>query len=101
MKILKMASTSSNKEVRFVEHNDRKFRITYDNKNGEPMGFDSRFKCEVMQNDSWKVIAGKDDIEFSQISYLAPVLNLTKDKHNFMMLMQDHIEMLYDTPLNK
>ena len=32
--------TNNTAILRFVEHNNKKFKLTYDNRNGTPLGFD-------------------------------------------------------------
>ncbi|WP_122893896.1 immunoglobulin-like domain-containing protein [Arcobacter peruensis] len=81
--------------IRFIEHNKKKFKLTYDNRNGTPLGFDSRFKLEILKDDLWKVIAGKDDIEFNQISYVSDRTQLIEDSRKFFTLMQKHIILMY------
>lgn len=36
--------TNNTSMLKFVEHNKKKFRLTYDNRNGVPCGFDYRFQ---------------------------------------------------------
>lgn len=51
--------TNNTAIIRFVEHNNKKFKLTYDNRNGTPLGFDYRFKADILKEDTWNIIAGK------------------------------------------
>ena len=33
--------TNNTAIIRFIEHNNKKFKLTYDNRNGTPLGFDT------------------------------------------------------------
>lgn len=43
--------TNNTAIIRFVEHNNKKFKLTYDNRNGTPLGFDYRFKADILKED--------------------------------------------------
>ncbi|QEZ88369.1 hypothetical protein ACIB15232_0174 [Aliarcobacter cibarius] len=94
MKIIKEV-TNNTAIIRFVEHNNKKFKLTYDNRNGTPLGFDYRFKAEILKDDTWKTIAGKDDIEFQQISYISEKTKLIEDSKRFFKMMEEHISLMY------
>jgi hypothetical protein len=81
--------------LRFVEHNNKKFKLTYDNRNGTPLGFDYRFQAEILKDDTWKTIAGKNDIEFKEISYVSDKSRLLEDSKRFFKMMQKHISLMY------
>ena len=42
--------TNNTAILRFVEHNNKKFKLTYDNRNGTPLGFDYRFQAEILKD---------------------------------------------------
>ena len=71
--------TNNTAIIRFVEHNNKKFKLTYDNRNGTPLGFDYRFKADILKEDTWNTIAGKNDIEFEQISYVSDKTRLLEN----------------------
>lgn len=84
------------KRCQFVEHKDMKFRITYNNCNGSPQGFDYRFKAEMLSSDEgWVVIAGKSDIGFENCSYVQADNVIFKEAQSFFAEMRKHIELLY------
>lgn len=94
MKIIKEV-TNNTAILRFVEHNNKKFKLTYDNRNGTPLGFDYRFQAEILKDDTWKTIAGKNDIEFKEISYVSDKSRLLEDSKRFFKMMQEHISLMY------
>ena len=51
--------TNNTAIIRFVEHNNKKFKLTYDNRNGTPLGFDYRFKADILKEDTWNTIREK------------------------------------------
>ena len=71
--------TNNTAIIRFIEHNKKKFKLTYDNRNGTPLGFDYRFQAEILKDDLWKTIAGKNDIKFEQISYVSDKTKLIEE----------------------
>ena len=81
--------------IRFVEHNNKKFKLTYDNRNGTPLGFDYRFKADILKEDTWNTIAGKNDIEFEQISYVSDKPRLLEDSKRFFKMMEEHLSIMY------
>jgi len=87
--------TNNTAILRFVEHNNKKFKLTYDNRNGTPLGFDYRFQAEILKDDTWKTIAGKNDISFEQISYVSDKPKLIEDSKRFFKMMQEHISLMY------
>lgn len=87
--------TNNTAIIRFVEHNNKKFKLTYDNRNGTPLGFDYRFQAEILKDDVWKTIAGKNDIEFKEISYVSDKLRLIEDSKRFFKMMEEHISLMY------
>ncbi len=87
--------TNNTAILRFVEHNNKKFKLTYDNRNGTPLGFDYRFKAEILKDDTWNTIAGKNDIEFKEISYVSDKNRLLEDSKRFFSKMQEHISLMY------
>lgn len=87
--------TNNTAIIRFVEHNNKKFKLTYDNRNGTPLGFDYRFKADILKEDSWNTIAGKNDIEFEQISYVSDKTRLIEDSKRFFKMMEEHISLMY------
>lgn len=89
-------SNHGNDYKRFVEHNGKKFRITHNQRNGSPLGFDTRFKIEVMTLDGWKIIAGKADVDFLIKScYTNSDLHLHNEALEFFKACEAHIELLY------
>lgn len=94
MRFLKEVKKNT-KTTRFIEHSGKKFRMTYDNRNGSPMGFDYRFQAEILKDDVWVTIAGMDDVGFCEISYVHEESKRKKDADEFFMLLQEHIELLY------
>ncbi|MCT7521249.1 hypothetical protein [Aliarcobacter cryaerophilus] len=87
--------TNNTAIIRFVEHNNKKFKLTYDNRNGTPLGFDYRFKADILKEDSWNTIAGKNDIEFEQISYVSDKTRLLEDSKRFFKKLEEHISIMY------
>lgn len=87
--------TNNTAIIRFIEHNNKKFKLTYDNRNGTPLGFDYRFKADILKEDSWNTIAGKNDIEFEQISYVSDKTRLIEDSKRFFKMMEEHISLMY------
>lgn len=87
--------TNNTAIIRFVEHNNKKFKLTYDNRNGTPLGFDYRFKADILKEDTWNTIAGKNDIEFEQISYVSDKTRLLEDSKRFFKMMEEHISLMY------
>ena len=87
--------TNNTAIIRFVEHNNKKFKLTYDNRNGTPLGFDYRFKADILKEDTWNTIAGKNDIEFEQISYVSDKTRLIDDSKRFFNIMEEHISLTY------
>ncbi|MDK2050874.1 hypothetical protein ACN2EN_09045 [Aliarcobacter lanthieri] len=87
--------TNNTAIIRFVEHNNKKFKLTYDNRNGTPLGFDYRFKADILKEDTWNTIAGKNDIEFEQISYVSDKTRLIEDSKRFFKMMEEHISLMY------
>ena len=87
--------TNNSAILRFVEHNNKKFKLTYDNRNGTPLGFDYRFKADILKEDTWNTIAGKNDIEFEQISYVSDKTRLIEDSKRFFKMMEEHISLMY------
>ena len=87
--------TNNTAILRFVEHNNKKFKLTYDNRNGTPLGFDYRFKADILKEDTWNTIAGKNDIEFEQISYVSDKTRLIEDSKRFFKMMEEHISLMY------
>ena len=87
--------TNNTAIIRFVEHNNKKFKLTYDNRNGTPLGFDYRFKADILKEDTWNTIAGKNDIEFEQISYVSDKMKLIEDSKRFFKMMEEHISLMY------
>ncbi|MGJ0286930.1 hypothetical protein [Aliarcobacter cryaerophilus] len=87
--------TNNTAIIRFVEHNNKKFKLTYDNRNGTPLGFDYRFKADILKEDTWNIIAGKNDIEFEQISYVSDKTRLIEDSKRFFKMMEEHISLMY------
>ena len=87
--------TNNTTILRFVEHNNKKFKLTYDNRNGTPLGFDYRFQAEILKDDTWKTIAGKNDIEFKEISYVSDKPRLLEDSKRFFKMMEEHISLIY------
>ncbi|PRM99512.1 immunoglobulin-like domain-containing protein [Aliarcobacter cryaerophilus] len=87
--------TNNTAIIRFIEHNNKKFKLTYDNRNGTPLGFDYRFKAEILKDDTWNTIAGKNDIEFEQISYVSDKMKLIEDSKRFFKMMEEHISLMY------
>ena len=81
--------TNNTAIIRFVEHNNKKFKLTYDNRNGTPLGFDYRFKADILKEDTWNTIAGKNDIEFEQISYVSDKTRLIEDSKRCFKMMED------------
>ncbi|MCT7634748.1 hypothetical protein N5U36_04745 [Aliarcobacter butzleri] len=73
----------------------KKFKLTYDNRNGTPLGFDYRFKADILKEDTWNTIAGKNDIEFEQISYVSDKTRLIEDSKRFFKMMEEHISLMY------
>ena len=94
MKIIKEVANNS-AILRFVEHNNKKFKLTYDNRNGTPLGFDYRFQAELLKDDVWKTIAGKNDIEFKEISYVSDKPRLLEDSKRFFKMMEEHLSLMY------
>ena len=87
--------TNNTAILKFVEHNNKKFKLTYDNRNGTPLGFDYRFKADILKEDTWNTIAGKNDIEFEQISYVSDKTRLIEDSKRFFKMMEEHISLMY------
>lgn len=87
--------TNNSAILRFVEHNNKKFKLTYDNRNGTPLGFDYRFQAEILKDDTWKTIAGKNDIEFKEISYLSDKPRLLEDSERLFKVMEAHLLLMY------
>ena len=87
--------TNNTAIIRFVEHNNKKFKLTYDNRNGTPLGFDYRFKADILKEDTWNTIAGKNDIEFEQISYVSDKTRLIEDSKRFFKMIEEHISLMY------
>lgn len=87
--------TNNTAILRFIEHNNKKFKLTYDNRNGTPLGFDYRFKADILKEDTWNTIAGKNDIEFEQISYVSDKTRLIEDSKRFFKMMEEHISLMY------
>lgn len=87
--------TNNTAIIRFIEHNNKKFKLTYDNRNGTPLGFDYRFKADILKEDTWNTIAGKNDIEFEQISYVSDKTRLLEDSKRFFKMMEEHISLMY------
>ncbi|RZV13395.1 hypothetical protein D3M61_07760 [Aliarcobacter butzleri] len=87
--------TNNTAIIRFIEHNNKKFKLTYDNRNGTPLGFDYRFKADILKEDTWNTIAGKNDIEFEQISYISDKTRLIEDSKRFFKMMEEHISLMY------
>ncbi|MCT7545270.1 MULTISPECIES: hypothetical protein [Arcobacteraceae] len=87
--------TNNTAIIRFIEHNNKKFKLTYDNRNGTPLGFDYRFKADILKEDTWNTIAGKNDIEFEQISYVSDKTRLIEDSKRFFKMMEEHISLMY------
>lgn len=81
--------------IKLIEYKDKKFRMTYDNRNGTPLGFDYRFKTEILKEDVWVTIAGKNDISFKEISYVSDKVKLLEDSKKFFLMMEEHILLLY------
>lgn len=82
--------------IRFIKHNNNMFRLTYDNRNGSPLGFDYRFQAEIKNSDNlWKVIAGTSDIGFHPISYVSDIKERQNDAKRFFNLMCEHIILIY------
>jgi len=95
MKIVKEVKNGTT-FTRFVEHNKNMFRLIYDNRNGVPLGFDSRFQAQIKTSDSlWNTIAGKNDLGFNPISYVSSQEQRERDANTFFKLMQEHIELIY------
>ena len=94
MKILKTTHID-NTSIQFVEHNRKKFKLHYNNRNGVPLGFDSRFKAQILKDDVWVTIAGKTDIGFTPVSYICIISERINDSEVFFELMRNHIELLY------
>ena len=87
--------TNNTAIIRFIEHNNKKFKLTYDNRNGTPLGFDYRFKADILKEDTWNTIAGKNDIEFEQILYVSDKTRLIEDSKRFFKMMEEHISLMY------
>ncbi|WP_418181426.1 hypothetical protein ACNSOM_08620 [Aliarcobacter lanthieri] len=87
--------TNNTAIIRFIEYNNKKFKLTYDNRNGTPLGFDYRFKADILKEDTWNTIAGKNDIEFEQISYVSDKTRLIEDSKRFFKMMEEHISLMY------
>ena len=87
--------TNNTAIIRFIEHNNKKFKLTYDNRNGTPLGFDYRFKADIPKEDTWYTIAGENDIEFEQISYVSDKTRLLEDSKRFFKKMEEHILLMY------
>lgn len=81
--------------IRFIEHDKKKFKLTYDNHNGRPLGIDYRFQLEILKDDLWITIANKNDIEFKEISYKSNRSKLIEDSRKFFTLMQEHIRLIH------
>ena len=71
IKILHLILIYKTSIIKLIEYKEKKFRITYDNRNGIPLGFDYMFKTEILKEDVWVTIAGKNDISFKEISYVS------------------------------
>ena len=87
--------TNNTAILRFVERNNKKFKLTYNNRNGSPLGFDYRFQAEILKDDTWKTIAGKNDISFEQISYVSDKPKLIEDSKRFFKMMEEHLSLMY------
>lgn len=94
MKTLKEISNNT-EFLKFVEHKKKKFKLTYNNRNGVPLGFDYRFQAEILKDDIWNVIAGKNDIGFKEISYVSEKEKIKEDSELFFKNMEKHIMILY------
>lgn len=80
--------------LRFIEHDGKKFRLTYDNRSGTVVGFDHRFKAEILKDWVWETIACKEDIGFDQISPLRNKNDRIEDSKKFFNAMEKHIGLL-------
>jgi hypothetical protein len=95
MKIVKEVKNGTT-FTRFVEHNTLIFRLIYDNRNGVPLGFDSRFQTQIKTSENlWHTIAGKTDVGFTPISYVCSLEQRERDANAFFKLLQEHIELIY------
>lgn len=95
MKIVKEVKNGTT-FTRFVEHNTLMFRLIYDNRNGVPLGFDSRFQAQIKTSENlWQSIAGKTDVGFTPISYVCSLEQRERDANAFFKLLQEHIELIY------
>lgn len=76
---------------RVIEHKNRLFKLTYDNKCHTPLGFDKRFKFEVLENNRWKVVGGKDKVRFEEIYHGKSHEEREQDADKFFDLITDYI----------
>ena len=60
-----------------------------------PLGFDYRFQTEILKDNVWKTIAGKNDIEFREISYVSDKPRLLEDSKKFVKMMEEHLSLMY------
>lgn len=76
---------------RIIEHKNRNFRLTYDNQRNVPLGFDKRFKVEVLEHGKWKIVGGKDKVRFEEIYHGKSHEEREQDADKFFDLMSDYL----------
>jgi hypothetical protein len=89
MKIIKDVKNNT-AFTQFITHNKKTFQLTYNNRNGVPMGFDYRFQAQIKSvEDLWQVIVGKNDIGFNPISYASSEEQREQDSKRFVLIVSN------------
>ena len=97
MKVIKDMNMGTQYIRLIVSKNGRKFKLIYDNRPGVPLGFDYRFKAELLEPDgSYRNVAGKHDIGFQPISYTADHCERAADAQRFFAMMEEHLVLMYE-----
>lgn len=53
------------------------------------------FKAEILKDDVWVTIAGKEDIGFKEVSYVSDKQKIKEDSQKFFYMMEKHLTILY------
>ena len=76
---------------RVIEHKNRNFKLRYDNKRNVPLGFDKRFRVEVLKDNKWETVGGKDKVRFEEIYHGKSHEEREQDADKFFDLMTNYI----------
>ena len=97
----KQVDRSGYRFVTLWDYNGKKFRITFENSNGTPCGFDYKHCVDVFVNDQWLHVADKNDIlafakgECNCTDYLATVYQYGVWNRVFTEACIEYIKVLY------